>query len=423
MFHLRRQLALLVLVAVSVFSLTGFGCREKPIISGNTNLVVWGLWHNEETMGPVVKAFTEQTGIEVEYRLINSVASYEQDLLEAIATGKGPDVFIIHHTWIEDKLSLLSPAPDDVITSRQLQDEFVDVVARDVVRDGQVYALPVSVDTMAMYYNKDILNANSIARPPRTWNDFQQMVERITRVDRLGHLQQSAAAIGTSANINRASDIMQLLLLQSGLPIYDSSQNQIEINNEVGQRAFTFYTDFANKSKSVFTWNLQADYSIDAFSEGETAVMFNYSYHAPTIKAKNPRLNFGVAPMPQIADTANTKRVNFAAYWPFTVSSRSQKPAAAWQFIRYITGSNASYILNNAISSPPARRDSVIQFQNDPTLGVFAEQSLTAATWQRHGGTSVDSIFNTAIDSIVNGSATVADATRRAEEQLARLYE
>jgi multiple sugar transport system substrate-binding protein len=419
----RRQFPTLLLVVVSVFALTGFGCREKPIISGGTNLIVWGLWQDSNSMTPVLKTFEEQTGIKVTYKRISSVSSYEQELLTALAENRGPDVFVIHHTWVDEKMSLISPAPVEIINSRQVQDEFVDVVAADVVRSGQVYALPTSVDTLAMFFNKDLLNANSVARPPRTWNDFQQMVERVTRVDRLGSLQQSAASLGTAANVNRASDIIQLLLLQSGLPIYNQSQNQIQINNEIGQRAFTFYTDYSNKAKRVYTWNLQQDYSIDAFAEGETATMFNYSYHVPTIRAKNPRLNFAVAPMPQIADTADTRRVNFAAYWPFVVSNRSQNKTQAWQFIRYITGPNASPAINSAMEAPPARRDSVVQSQHDPVIGVFAEQSLSATTWRRQAGTAVDSIFNTAIDNIASGSATVNDALRRAEDQLNKLYE
>ncbi len=419
----RRHLSLLLLVIISAFSLTGFGCREKSIISNGGSITVWGLWQSSEAMEPVLEAFESETGITVNYKLIDSVSSYEQQLLEALAENQGPDVFVIDHTWVDDKMSLISPASDSIVTARQVEDEFVDVVADDVIRNGQVYALPTSVDTLVMYYNKDILNSNSIAQAPKTWTDFQEMVERITSVDRLGNLQQSAAALGTAANINRASDILELLLMQSGLPIYNESQSEIQINNEVGQRALTFYTDFANKSKSVYTWNLQSDYSIDAFAEGDTAVMFNYSYHVSTVSAKNPRLNFAIAPMPQIAGTADTNRVNFASYWPFVVSKQSQNQTAAWQFIRYLTNANASQTINAAISAPPARRDSVVQFQNDSVLGVFSEQSLTAATWRRKAGTAVDSIFNTAIDDVANGSATVADAIRRAEEQLDNLYE
>ena len=37
---------------------------------------------------------------------------------------------------------------------------------------------------------------------------------------------------------------------------------------------FDIDTDFANPKKSVYTWNVQQHYSIDAFIEGKVAMMF-----------------------------------------------------------------------------------------------------------------------------------------------------
>lgn len=416
---LRTRVTLAVLVVVSLVTLTGFGCRRTNTDPENINreLLIWGLWQESDDMKPVLDAFEEQTGIAVQYKKVASVATYEQDLLQAIAEGRGPDAFVIHHTWVDDKRGILTPAPDNIVDARAVKEEFVDVVEKDVVRDGSVYALPISVDTLAMFYNKDILNGAGIARPPRTWTDFQQMVERVTRVNRLGVIEQSAAALGTAANINRAPDLAQLLMIQSGLPIMEED-GRVDINNDIGKRALTFYTDFSNRGKQVYTWNLQQDYSIDAFAEGETAVMFNYSYHVPTIRAKNPRLSFGIAPMPQIAGSSESNRVTFAAYWPFAVANSSTAPAAAWQLVRFITDHDSAAALNAAAVTPPARKDSVVELQRDPDLGVFAEQALVARSWPRVDIGAIDTIFNAMIDDIVTGAATLEEALRRAQDQL-----
>lgn len=422
--NIRTSITLATLIIVSLFTLTGFGCRrtagDQPE-KLNRELLVWGLWQESADMEPVLAAFEEQTGIEVKYKKVASVATYEQDLLEALAEGRGPDVFVIHHTWIDDKQRILSPAPETIVDARAVKDEFVDVVEQDVVRQGLVYALPTSVDTMAMFYNKDIFNGAAIARPPRTWSDFQNMVERVTKVNRLGVIQQSAAALGTAANVNRAADILQLLMIQSGLPLINETRG-VDINNDIGKRALTFYTDFANRGKKVYTWNLQQDYSIDAFAEGETAVMFNYSYHIPTVRAKNPRLNFGLAPIPQIAGSSEANRIAFAAYWPFAVANSSTAPEAAWQFVRFLTNQSSTQVLNAGASTPPARRDSVVELQRDPELGVFADQSLAAHSWQRVDIAATDTIFNAMIDDVVTGAATIEDVLKRAQDQLNSLH-
>lgn len=411
----------MLLLITSAFALTGFGCRAPGGAGGDLGgqpLVVWGLWQESAWVDPVVEAFRNQTGIDVEYRKIASVATYEKTLLEALAEGRGPDVFVIHHTWVEGKRGLMSPAPEDIIGERAVREEFVPVVAHDLVRDGFVYALPTSVDTLALYYNQDLLASASIARPPATWQDFQRAVESITRVSRQGFIEQSAAAIGTAANVNRAPDIIQLLMLQSGLTITDEEGRSDIASGDIGERALTFYTDFSNKSKKVYTWDLAEDYSIDAFSEGETAMMLNYSYHLPTIAAKNPRLRFAVAPAPQIADSTSK---TFTNYWPFAVAASSRSPQAAWQFVRFMTSAEASQVINDAQGAPPARVDTVPLVQGHPQLGVFADQALTAVSFPRVDIVAADAIFNAMIDEVVTGAANIPDAVRKAKDQLEQL--
>lgn len=420
-----RTVRFIAVIGLGVIALTGFGCRRStgPQEQIQGSLQVWGLWQDTDDIKPVLDAFEEQTGVKVEYKKIASVATYERDLVSALAEGRGPDVFVIHHTWVDSKRRLLSPAPPDIVDQRAVQDEFVDVVARDVVRDGRVYALPTSVDTLALFYNKDIFNAARIAAPPKTWDEMHSVVEKITQVNRVGTIEQSAAALGTAANVNRAMDILQLLMMQSGVPMVNN-QGAVDITgaNNAGKLALTFYTDFANKAKKVYTWDLSQDFSIDAFAEGETAMMFNYSYHVPTVQAKNPRLqlgvNFGIAPMPQITGTPNDRTIDFAAYWPFGVSISSPAPQTAWQFVQFMTSKEPAALVNTAQQTPPARKDSVLELQRDPVLGVFTEQALTAQSWPRPDIIATDSIFNTMIDSVVRGEATVDEALGRGQDQL-----
>lgn len=415
------KLGLVSLVLVSSVALTGFGCRPRPTGSNlgtDAKLVVWGLWQNSADMGPIVASFQEATGVAVEYKKVASVADYEKKLLEALAEKRGPDIFVIHHTWVESKRSLMSPSPKSVIDERALREEFVDVVADDLLREGEIFALPVSVDTLALYYNKDLLSTAGIARPPYTWDEVQRLVEQLTAVTRFGTIQRSALSLGTAANINRAADIVQLLFVQSGLPIVEGEPGSVSLANDLGERALTFYTDFANKSKKVYTWDLQQDYSLDAFAEGETAMMINYSYHIPTIKAKNPRLDFAISPLPQIADSP---AINFASYWPYAVSQQSPLPEVAWQFVRHLTNTEAAQALNKAAATPPARRDSIVEAARDPVTGAFAEQALTAATWPRTDIVATDAIVNAMIDSVVTGAAAPAESLRRAQDQLNQL--
>lgn len=417
----RYQLSLLGLALLSIFSLTGFGCRATPT-AGEKNaqsIVVWGLWQDSDMMDPVVQAFEKQYGVKVEYKKIASVATYEKTLLEALAQGRGPDVFVIHHSWVEGKRGIMNPAPSDIVDEKAVREEFVDVVGKDLVRDGFVYALPTSVDTLALFSNQDLLAAAGIAKSPANWDELQADVQKLTKVNRLGVIEQSGIALGTAANVNRASDILQTLMLQSGLNIMNTQTNQSDMGGDIGNKALTFYTDFANKSKKVFTWDLQQDYSLDAFASGKTAMMVSYAYNLPTIQAKNPRLNIGISTIPQISSTSQP--LTLASYWPFAVSHTSRFPLTSWQFVRFLTSSEVATQVNTAQKVPPARRDGVSAQQRDVLMGVFAQQALIATTWPRVDIDASDGIFNKMIDDVVTGGAGVSDALRRGQDQLQTL--
>ncbi len=410
------------LIILSLFALTGLGCKQQTgnitDINMDVQLTMWGLWENSGDLSSIITAYKEQTGVEIKYKKIASVAEYRKKLLEEFAIGRGPDIFVIHHTWVDKDKALMAPAPADVIDERALREEFVEVVVSDVLRKEGVYALPVSVDTLALFYNKDIFNSAGIVNPPRTWTDFQHVVEQLTQLTSFGTIKQSAAALGTAANINRATDILQLLMLQSGTPIIDPNSKSASLSSQIAENSLIFYTDFANKSKKVYTWDLQQNYSIDSFTESKTAMMINYSYHIPTIRAKNPRLRTAVAPVPQISDS---KKINFASYWPYTVSKKSSQQKIAWQFLRYLTNTENSISLNDTLKTPPARRDGVTRIARDPIMGVFAEQVLTAVSWPRVDIVATDAIFSNMIDSVVKGESTTTESLRRARDQLNQL--
>ncbi|MFH0930221.1 MAG: extracellular solute-binding protein, partial [Candidatus Moraniibacteriota bacterium] len=196
------------------------GCGTIP--SYEVRLEVWGLFDDSDVMSKAINEYQKRNprvkGI-IYKKLI--VDSYENELLDALATGNGPDVFLIHNTWLPKHEDKIAPAPIDnfstsqaeILTSKQIHDQFADVVSSDFVSDGKIFALPLSADSLALYYNKDLLNQAGITTPPATWLDFDEAVKKMTQVDSFGNITLSGAAMGMSdesstggGKINRATD-------------------------------------------------------------------------------------------------------------------------------------------------------------------------------------------------------------------------
>jgi len=402
------------------------GCKEP--ISKEVELEFWGVFDDSDIYKPLIEDFNASfPKIKINYYK-KTYQTYERDLLEAMAGGRGPDIFMLHHTWptrYEDKIWA---APSELITLKELADNFVDVVYTDFVSNGYITALPLSIDTLALYYNKDIFNTAGLPQPPTTWEEFLTDVEKLTIKDERDNIIRAGAALGTARNVNRSTDVLALLMLQSGAQMVNEQRTQATFAQKInldgkdfypGQRALEFYTDLANPLKPVYTWNTRMDYSMDSFSEGKAAMMLNYSYQMPVIQATSPYLNFGIAPMPQIE--ASNNNVNYANYWGLTVSHNCQNPNEAWQFIVWLTDKENAQKYLELAEKPTARRDLILGQKDDPDLGVFAEQTLTAYSWEQVDNSAIETILADVIESVVLGVATIQKAINKAASDITLL--
>ncbi|MEX2090612.1 MAG: extracellular solute-binding protein, partial [Candidatus Paceibacterota bacterium] len=415
-------IAVVVFITIIVVLMNiGDGGAGQPV-----TLQFWGVFDNRSVYDPIIREFQKQdSNIRIVYREFN-FEDYERSLISALAAGTGPDIFMFHNTWLPKHGDKITPMPEEfpklgaLMTVKDFQDQFVDVAVQDLIYTNKIFALPLYVDTLALYYNKDILNSAGITRPAQTWEEFNSDVEAITRLDGSGNITQSAAAMGTARNINRSTDILLALMMQSGVKMTDAENSSATFsrnvsNTAVSEIALKYYTDFANPSVRTYTWNDAQFYSIDAFAEGKTAMMFNYSHQIPVLKAKAARLNFGVAPIPQIS-SSNAK--TYANYWTVAVSNSSQAPNDAWRFLIHLTSKDGASNYLNATLRPSARRDLIELQRNDLDLGVFALQALSARSWFQIDNLALESIFADMIDDVNFGRATVREALQNAESRV-----
>lgn len=426
---------------VGTLSLSACGAPEAAPVSYKVSLEVWGVFDDTGAYAPAIQAYKKiNPNVDtISYRKL-PVETYHDDLINAFASGKGPDIFMIRNSWrvpFEDKTA---PAPATLISEQEYRNRLVDVAADDFIgTDSQIYGIPLSVDSLALYYNKDLFNVAGVTTPPATWNDVVADVTRLNSIDQFGTFLRSGIALGTGANINRSSDILMVLALQSQSEILDRPQaSPVKFTDEGGEKAFTFYTQFAQIKSSTYSWNARQDYSIDAFYKGNLAMMLNYSWQYDTIKQKNAKLNIGIAPLPQF-DLQSP--VNLANYWGFAVSKNIPAQTAvsgdlekrnaartfeAWQFLKFLAlvGNDKKMNIKDAFSEtvrevalesdptadylkatrkPAARRDLIAEQKNDLILSSFAYGNLIAKNWYQGDSDVTDGILIDAIDSVGRG--------------------
>lgn len=453
-----------IFIAITFIATSGFGCklasREEQAASQRVELDYWSVFDETSSIQPLIDAYrAKHPNVIINYKMYR-YDEYEDKLLNALAEDRGPDMYAIHNSWVREYEAKILPLPSELtiayiertggtlgeetkitiqtersLTLRQLRDQFVETVYDDAVLpiynektkeyENKIMGLPLSVDTLSLFYNRDLLNAAGIAEPPATWVSFQEQVSKITKIDKEGNIAQSAAAIGTADNVERYADILSILMMQNGTQMtneagfatFNKTPDIFAGRTEPpGWGAVRFYTDFANPAKEVYTWNDSMPNSLDAFSAGQTAFFFGYSYHLPQIKTKAPKLNFGVARLPQLE---GNPEINYANYWLNTVSKKTENQDYAWDFVQFIAEqANVKTYLETA-KKPTALRALQAEQLEDLDLSVFASQILTAKSWYRGKDVSaMEQAFAELIESQVYGTSELKDAINLAASKI-----
>ncbi len=449
---------LLVPISVLVLFITGV-IKPKVVAPKRVTLTMWTTTDDPAVFTPILKKFqTIRPYISISIEKVTS-DDYASMLKDAWARGKGPDIFELPASWLGQFANdFISPMPKTTnvytyttkkvlfrsettiaktaipsVTVSKLQSDFAYVVGDDVVRNGNIYGLPLSIDTLVLYYNKDILRSNNIAEPPRTWSQLAAMAPRLSIADEQGKLLQSAIAIGRGSNVLHSPDIISLLMLQDGVNmnsdgkvLIDESKADDETN--LGVNALTYYASFASPSKAVYSWNADQPKSLDAFMRGKTAMYIGYNYDRDIITTQSS-INLGIAPMLHLQDdgkdamftaAGNPMQVNYGDYHVYTVFQRSAHSQEAWNFIQYMTKQADVASLYLAATRKVGALNSILAKQaNDPEIGTQAQQAISARSWYHGtGATTAAQALSDMLDSVADGKASPLGALTLARKQI-----
>jgi len=433
-----RQLAFAT-IALSLI-LMGFSCLGGSNVQIQpVTLEYWRIDDSPDALAPAIEAYQkEHPNVTINVRSFR-FDEYENSLLVALAEDRGPDLFNLPNVWLESWKGKLLPLPEKTVVPTQvvdserkqlvatnleeksltlldLRNQFVEVVEDDVVMltpttgergevpTEEIWGLPYSVDTLALFYNVDLLRQANISAPPDTWKEFQDQVKTLTVYDDQDQIEQSAAAIGTAQNVRHSTDLLSAIMIQNGAEMVNENGRVnfaripagLERERPPGVEALIFYQAFTNERSTYYTWNNDLPDSMDAFIQGKTAFYFGYPYDRIEIAERAPQLNFTVAELPQVSPS-NVR--NIAHYPVEVVSAKSRHPNEAWNFLQF--AANADHVRDflAATDRPTALRSLISEQLTDPEAKPFVSQLLTADSWYNgEDWPEVVEIFDTMIE-------------------------
>ena len=418
LFKNRRKFVFLIFLVLPFFIA---GCKPKTtdtdqITDQPVTLIWWNLFEPVENVRPIIEAYQlENPNVSIEYAergLDDYRALLESNLTDGLPRT-GPDIFTIHNTWIGTFEDFISPAPSNIIPAADFQTNFYKFVGEDFVgTNGLVIGVPMGVDTLAVIYNKDLLESAGYTVPSADWDDFKVQARDLTTKDTSGDIEIAGFSAATSDNTEFAFDLVNLLMLQSGGDILSSDGSSAVFGSDSDvQGALVFYTDFANGSNN--TWDDLQEFDTAAFLEGKLAMYAAPSWRLLDIIQFNDQytlgIDFGTAQMPQL-ENLEDERIYWPTYWGQTVSRDSASPDVAWDFLNFITQPDRLRTFhskakeNRAFGELYPRSDMSSELANEQYLAPYIESFPFAKSWKMVDGDGVKLIFDAMLDSSTNSS-------------------
>ncbi len=402
-------------IAIAVFSgFVDIGNRNESQAKGK--VVVWGTI----PFSTMQKYIDQSRGkdLTVNY-VVQDEATYEYNLINAMAAGNGPDLFIMPHESILRNKDKIFEVPYESFPRRDYTSRYVRS-SEIFLTDTGVLALPVVVDPLVLYYNKSLLNSAFIINIPEFWDELTATIPSLTVVDGTGRISIAGISMGTFDNLDDAKSILTELMIQNENRIVDTDPSSGKYRSLLGldngsfektKQSLEYFTSFANLDKANYTWNEALPRSLDMFIAGDLAFYIGKASELENIRKKNPNLDFEVTFFPQVKGTTRTS--TFGYLTAIAISKQSKNLAAALAVSSSLSGSAIAGPLSTELGQAPARFDLLADKPADAYLDLFYRSAQVTDAWIDPDPVKTDELFRNLIRNVNSGAMTTNDAIMR----------
>jgi ABC-type glycerol-3-phosphate transport system substrate-binding protein len=411
-----------VLIVVGVIIFSSYKGSSKEVIS----VTMWGTIP-EATFNQIITKTSLYQSKEFSVNYIQKTPeNFDNDFIEALASGKGPDIFMLPSDKILKHRNKTFAIPYNVFTSRQFKDSFIEGSEIYMFPEG-ILALPISIDPLVMYWNRSIFTDANITEPPKYWDEFYNLANVISKKDGALNISRSAVAFGEFNNIAHAKEIVLSLAMQAGTPITMWSGDTIRsvFADSLGksinpaEAAVNRYTEFSNPARPSYSWNRSLPNSTNYFLSGDLALYFGFGSEIGILQFKNPNLNFDVALVP--TEREGGTNVSYANFDAFAITKSSKNLNASFAVVSILSGTDSAKAWSEALKLPPVRRDLLSQRQTDAYQSVFYNSAIRAKAWLDPSPIETNTIIKEMIESITSGRSRTGEAISKANKEFESL--
>ena len=330
----------------------------------------WAMGREGEVAAQLLDSFErEHPGVRVRIEQLPWTAAHEK-LLTAFAGNATPDVAQLGNTWLPELVALdaLEPLDAHLQASSDIdaRDYFPGIWDTNIV-NGRLYGVPWYVDTRLLFYRRDLLAKAGYSAPPRTWEEWLQMLTAVKQSVGPGRY-----AILLPLN---EYDPLVALALQQSEPLLRDDGRFGNFRSEGFRRTWRFFLSMYERGLAPPATNNEIANVWNEFARGYFSFYISGPWQIGEFKRRLPaelQSAWATAPLPGPQGPG----ASIAGGSSLAVFRRSRRKEAAWQLVQFLSRPAVQQRFHEITGNLPPRRSAwnhAALAQDPPTL-AFRDQ-------------------------------------------------
>ena len=356
-----RSAAVLGTVGFASLLLVACGGKKEDSSSAKNELTVYVDNGYKSYMEETAKAFEKESGTKVNIKTGDALGGLDKLSLDN-QSGKAPDVMMAPY----DRVGGLGN--DGQLAEVTLnKDSKTDKTTESLVTNGgKVYGAPAVIETLVLYYNKDLLQ-----EAPKTFGELEELAKD-SKYDFAGEDGKNTAFLADWTNFYYAYGLL------SGNGGYVFGKNgtdpkDIGLNNQGAIDGIEYAkTWYAKWPKGLQDTKGVANFIQTQFQEGKTAAIIDGPWKASSLK--EAKVNYGVATIPTLPNGKAYSAFGGGKAW--VIPAGANNPEAAQKFVDFLTSTDqqkAFYDKTNEVPANTEAREYAVGKNDELTTAVVKQ--------------------------------------------------
>lgn len=279
------------------------------------------LWFDNDTYNEEIVALWNAKYPDVPLTVVNvgTTDARQKNELEG-PTGTGADVFVMAHDGVAVSAQAGNILEIDLL-AEEVRSSFVDNAIDAVTYDGKIFAFPLSMKTIVMFYNKDMVDA-----PVDTWTEMKEFAAEFNDPS-----QNKFACIWQAVEPYYAHGFLG----GYGYDLFGENHDdpdQLGWDTAEAAEGLAFYKTLKEEIYPVASADATWDAMNSMFSAGECPYVITGPWSIADFT--NAGINFGIAPLPKMDNGIRPKTLSTVD--TVCVSSFTKYPVASMLLAEFI---------------------------------------------------------------------------------------